>query len=113
MSSERWQRVEELFHLAADLSPAQRNAFLEKACAGDDDLERQVESLLAHDASRNDVVGAAIDRAIEQLPEATAVTEDLRTTHAGTAFSAPPVSVESELPPIADRPRIVAVEPRY
>jgi serine/threonine protein kinase/Tol biopolymer transport system component len=69
MSDERWQRVEDLFHRAIDLAPAERSRFLAGACAGDDELLREVESLLAHDAANEDVVGAAVDQAVERLPE--------------------------------------------
>ena len=51
MESERWRRVEQLYHAAVDLEPAQRPEFLEQQCAGDSDLRREVESLLGYDDS--------------------------------------------------------------
>jgi Tol biopolymer transport system component len=45
----RWRRVEELCHAALDLPIAERAAFLTTACAGDDELRFEVESLLAHE----------------------------------------------------------------
>ena len=42
-----WQKIEELFHQAADLLPPERAAFLTAACAGDAALRGQVESLLS------------------------------------------------------------------
>ena len=48
MNSEQWQRVEELYHAALDHPAGQRAAFLKEACP-DDDLRREVESLLASD----------------------------------------------------------------
>ena len=69
MSPERWERMEELFHQAADLAPDERAVFLDHECAGDDDLRRAVESLLAQDASRNDTIQEAIGRVVEQLPD--------------------------------------------
>jgi serine/threonine protein kinase/tetratricopeptide (TPR) repeat protein len=42
--------VEQLFEAALALQPAERAAFLEEACAGDFDLKRTVEELLAADA---------------------------------------------------------------
>ena len=50
MSDNRWQRVEDIFHQAAELAPGARSAFLDQACAGDESLRKEVESLLAHDA---------------------------------------------------------------
>src|ERR1017187_4725586 len=42
-----WQKIDELFHQAADLVPPERAAFLTAACAGDAALRGQVESLLS------------------------------------------------------------------
>src|ERR1051325_3768269 len=50
MKPERWQRVEDLYHAARECDSGQRNVFLRHACAGDEDLRREVESLLAQDS---------------------------------------------------------------
>src|SRR5437899_13098315 len=47
MSSERWERVRQVFDLALERGPAQRDAFLTAACAGDQELRYEVEALLA------------------------------------------------------------------
>ena len=47
MTPERWRRVDELFHSVLECEAAERAAFLRKACAGDEALHREVESLLA------------------------------------------------------------------
>ena len=60
-------RIDELFHLAADLPTAERASFLERACAGDDELRRELESLLAADV-QDGLLRAAVDHAMEQLP---------------------------------------------
>jgi len=44
--SDRWRRLEALFHAASDMDTAQRSAFLDGACAGDPELRAEVESLL-------------------------------------------------------------------
>lgn len=49
MDRERWRRVETLFHHAWSLSGDERRAFLAVATAGDGELRREVESLLAVD----------------------------------------------------------------
>ena len=46
MEAERWQRVAELYESAAEREPAARAAFLAEACSGDDELCREVQSLL-------------------------------------------------------------------
>jgi serine/threonine protein kinase len=50
MSAERSQRIERIYHAARERAPAERAAFLEQACAGDDALRQEVESLLAQDS---------------------------------------------------------------
>jgi hypothetical protein len=47
MTSERWRRIEELFHTALAQDAAERAPFLAEACAGDAGLRQEVESLLA------------------------------------------------------------------
>ncbi len=47
MDPARWRRVEEIYQAAADRHPEERAAFLAMACSGDEDLRREVESLLA------------------------------------------------------------------
>ena len=66
---DRWQRIEEVFHRAIDLPEPSRPAFLASACAGDDDLRREVESLLANDHPEEHDLEAAVSAAVEQLPE--------------------------------------------
>jgi serine/threonine protein kinase/tetratricopeptide (TPR) repeat protein len=60
MSDSRWQRVEEIFHQAAELAPEARSAFLDQVCAGDEPLRREVESLLAHDAEDGSTLANAV-----------------------------------------------------
>jgi serine/threonine protein kinase/Tol biopolymer transport system component len=43
---ERWQQIERRYHAARELDGRARAEFLAKECAGDDDLRREVESLL-------------------------------------------------------------------
>src|ERR1019366_6740595 len=47
MDSVRWRRVEEIYRAAAERKPEERAAFLAVACSGDEDLRREVETLLA------------------------------------------------------------------
>jgi serine/threonine-protein kinase len=48
MTPERWRRIEAVYHAALECDPGQqRQAYLADACAGDEDLRREVESLLA------------------------------------------------------------------
>jgi len=47
MNNERWQEVERLYHSTLVRDEHERTAFLVQACAGDEALRREVESLIA------------------------------------------------------------------
>src|SRR6202158_6011234 len=47
MKPERWNEVERIFNKALDAAESRRGAVLEESCAGDEELLREVESLLA------------------------------------------------------------------
>ncbi len=49
MTPDRWQQVDELFQAAIELNPAKRAAFLDTSCAGDEELRREVDSLITFD----------------------------------------------------------------
>jgi Tol biopolymer transport system component len=49
MMDPRWSTVDGLFEAALSRAPSERAAFLDEACAGDETLRQEVESLLAHD----------------------------------------------------------------
>ena len=51
MTGERWRRVEALYHEALALDVRDRAAFLREACAADEALRSEVESLLTQAAS--------------------------------------------------------------
>ena len=64
MSDSLWQRVEDIFHRAVELAPGARSAFLDEACAGDQSLRQEVESLLAYESEDGATfVGPAGDEA--------------------------------------------------
>jgi hypothetical protein len=54
---DRWATVERLYHEALTRPVGGRSAFLAEACAGDDALRHEVESLLAHNVSADDALG--------------------------------------------------------
>ncbi|MCX6619749.1 MAG: hypothetical protein NTY38_01455, partial [Acidobacteria bacterium] len=47
MDPSRWLRIEKVYQAASEQKPEERAAFLAVACAGDEDLRREVESILA------------------------------------------------------------------
>jgi serine/threonine protein kinase len=56
VKAERWQQVERLYHAALERGAEGRAAFLSEACAGDDGLRREVESLLAYEEQAEDFI---------------------------------------------------------
>jgi eukaryotic-like serine/threonine-protein kinase len=70
MKPERWQHVQNLYHAALEREPNQRSAFLEEACAGDEGLHVEVESLLDHhEQAERFIDTAALALAAEGLAE--------------------------------------------
>jgi TolB-like protein/Flp pilus assembly protein TadD len=58
MTPERYRQVGALYHAALDLDEEDRPAFLERECAGDEDLRREVESLIASHEKGEDFLAA-------------------------------------------------------
>jgi eukaryotic-like serine/threonine-protein kinase len=58
MKDPRWTTVDGLFEAALERAPNERAAFLNEACAGDEALRSEVESLLAHASSARDFLDA-------------------------------------------------------
>lgn len=50
MTPERWQKINEVFQSAVELDSVEQEDFLKKACADDESLRQQVETLLAANA---------------------------------------------------------------
>ncbi len=70
MKAERWQQVERLYHAALERGAEGRAAFLTEACAGDEGLCREVESLLAYEDQAEDFIESpAIDVAAKMMAE--------------------------------------------
>src|SRR2546430_14246483 len=63
MKPERWQQLDELFHSAREREPDKRAAFLDEACAGDQQLRREVEALIA----ANEQAGSFIEKPALEL----------------------------------------------
>jgi len=51
LDKKRWSQVETLYHAALEREPLARAAFLEEACAGDEELRREVDELLGYDGA--------------------------------------------------------------
>ncbi|MDH4063076.1 MAG: protein kinase, partial [Acidobacteriota bacterium] len=70
MDRERWDHVDKLLQSALDLATTEREAFLRRACRGDEALEAEVRSLLAaHDRADAFLDSPAIGWAARQLSD--------------------------------------------
>jgi len=68
MDSERWQKIDQLFHAALEHESGERAAFLTAACAGDDALCEEVQALLdSHEQSQDFIEESAGDLAASLL----------------------------------------------
>ena len=70
MNPERWHQIEQIREAALKLGTGERAAFLKKTCGEDDDLRREVESLLAHEeAAQRFIEVPALEAAAKVLAE--------------------------------------------
>src|SRR5262245_44535797 len=53
MNSERWRRIEDIFRTAIDRPAEERDDYLTRVCDGDEDLRREVLSLLERDTDED------------------------------------------------------------
>jgi len=53
MDSDRWHRIERVYHSALAVEESRRSAFLDDTCGRDESLRREVESLLSADSDSN------------------------------------------------------------
>jgi len=68
MTPDRWQEINQLYQAALDLEASQRSAFLDRACAGDEELRREVESLLAsHEQASKFIEAPALEVAAKEI----------------------------------------------
>src|SRR5215472_3918418 len=56
MTSERWRQIERVYHEALARAPELRSEYIARACLDDDELRKEIESLLAQDVSSPDHV---------------------------------------------------------
>jgi serine/threonine protein kinase len=67
---DRWRLIEKLYHQAIECAENDRAAFLEKACAGDTELRRELESLLVPGIDNSSFLGpSAIENAARELAQ--------------------------------------------
>lgn len=62
MQAERWQKISGLFQAALGRDPGQRSAFLAEACAGDEALRSEVESLISSHRKASDFIESPVSK---------------------------------------------------
>lgn len=68
MKPERWEQVAQLYGAALEREGSERSGFLGEACAGDEDLRREVDSLLACEGEKASFMESpALEEAARQL----------------------------------------------
>ncbi len=67
MDPERWKQLKALFEAALDKDPADRSAFLERACGNDLSLRQEVETLLANHSEGDDFLEKPAYQAVPEL----------------------------------------------
>jgi eukaryotic-like serine/threonine-protein kinase len=68
MKPERWQQVANLYHAALERNAGERASFLRESCGGDEELRREVESLLAYeDQAENFIESPALEVAARMM----------------------------------------------
>lgn len=69
MKTERWKKAFDLFQSAIERAPEERAAFLDESCHDDEDMRREVESLLtSHERAENFIEVPAFKAAPEFVP---------------------------------------------
>jgi serine/threonine-protein kinase len=66
---ERWRRIDALFAEATALPASARDAFLRAACAEDEELRLELESLLQSDARPEDLLGEVVESAARDVAD--------------------------------------------
>ena len=85
MESERWRRVEHLYHAALKIAAEQRPSFLNEECQGDQKLREEVESLLSYEKSAAGFIESpAFDMAARLMAEDKAADQTAGLLAAGT-----------------------------
>jgi len=85
MKPERWEQVAQLHRAALECEGSERSAFLREACGGDEDLRREVESLLAREGKDASLMESpALELAARQLARGQAEVRE-RPSSAGIA----------------------------
>jgi serine/threonine protein kinase/tetratricopeptide (TPR) repeat protein len=74
MKPDHWQKVEQLYHAALEREESQRARFIKESSAGDEELWRDVESLLGYERRAEGIFESPVEEVVKNLLRS----EDLR-----------------------------------
>ena len=68
MEQDRWQRISQVLEKSLECEPGQRGRFLDEACGGDEELRREVESLLAFEPQLKNYLEQPVLKGVSEGP---------------------------------------------
>ena len=80
MNATRLKQIEEIYHATAENAPSDWEAFVSARCGGDEDLRREVESLLSYDEISDSFIDSSPDAITAEMFADEVVTELIGTT---------------------------------
>ena len=67
MSPERLKKVEEIYHAVLEVSPPERDSFLQDNCGDDEELKQEVISLLSYENEFDSLIDSAPKSLVEEI----------------------------------------------
>src|SRR5262245_41537138 len=67
MKPERWKQIEKIYDAALELDASRRASFLDQACEGDEELRKEVASLLASDEQAGSFMAASATEVMARI----------------------------------------------
>lgn len=67
MTPERLKEVEKIYHAVLEVSPTERDSFLQKFCGGDTELRQEIESLLSYENDFDSLIDSAPKSLAEEV----------------------------------------------
>ncbi|MGI8409052.1 MAG: protein kinase domain-containing protein, partial [Pyrinomonadaceae bacterium] len=80
MNATRLKQIEEIYHATAENAPSDREVFVSARCGGDEDLRREVETLLSYDEISDSFIDSSPDAIAAEMFADDVVPELIGTT---------------------------------
>ena len=73
--TDRWKVIQDIFQAAVEVPPSERCEYLDRACAGDEELRSEVASLLENDSVDTDTLHSVVASDLKGMAEAASARE--------------------------------------